>query len=497
MDSSVRNRQYTVFDRLRQGILAGTFARGVRLPATRSLATELGVARQTVVLAYERLAAEGYVQARTGSGTYVATDLPDTAPEPAATAPLPQTAAEALSVRGAALARVPSSATAGDPAIAVPGPDAAAATLLTAGVPAADLFPAAAWIRCTARALKTLDGELASYPPPQGLLELRLQVAKHLAATRGLIADPGCIIITSGTQQALHMAAQLLLDPGASAWVENPGYISGRGALLAAGISPVPVPSDQDGLDVAAGIRLAPEARMALVAPSHATPLGGALPVGRRLALLDWAAPASGPDGGSGGAWILEDDCDSEFRWEGHPLPPLATLDRAGRVIYCGTFSKTLAPALRLGFMVVPAPLVPAFVRLHALMDRGTSALMQAVLAQFMLEGRLAPHIRRMRTEYARRRAALLDAMARFAPALTPVPAPGGLHLVAMLPDGTDEAAMLHACRARGLGVAPLAAYYAGSPVPRAGLVMGFAGLPAAMAADVARRLNAALNSTP
>ncbi len=489
-----QNRQYAVYDRLRQSILAGTFARGARLPATRALAEELGAARQTVVLAYERLAAEGYVQARQGSGTYVAEDLPDTAPEPAAKpAPLPQTATEALSARGAAIACVPSSATAGD----APPPATPADTLLAAGVPAADLFPAAAWARCSGRALKRLDKELASYPPPQGLLALRTEIARHLAATRGLIADPNCIVITSGTQQALHMAAQLLLDPGASAWVENPGYIAGRGALLAAGIIPVPVPSDREGLDVAAGMRLAPDARMALVAPSHATPLGGALPIGRRLALLEWAARPGSPDEARNrGAWVLEDDCDSEFRWEGHPLPPLATLDRAGRVIYCGTFSKTLAPALRLGFMVVPAPLVPAFVRLHALVDRGTGALTQAVLAQFMAEGRLAPHIRRMRTEYARRRAALLDAMARFAPALSPMPAPGGLHLVAMLPDGADEAAMLRACRARGLAVAPLAAYYATAPKEaRAGLVMGFAGLPAAMAADAARRLNAALNS--
>jgi GntR family transcriptional regulator/MocR family aminotransferase len=337
--------------------------------------------------------------------------------------------------------------------------------------------------------LKRLDNELASYPPPQGLLELRLQIATHLAATRGLIADPGCIMVTSGTQQALHLAAQLLLDPGDTAWVESPGYIAGRGALLAAGIRPAPIPSDREGLDVAAGIRLAPNARMALVAPSHATPLGGALPVGRRLALLEWAGKAN--------AWILEDDCDSEFRWEGRPLPPLATLDRAGRVIYCGTFSKTLAPALRLGFMVVPAPLMPAFVRLHALTDRGTGALTQAVLAQFMQEGLLAPHIRRMRTEYARRRAALLDALGRFAPALVPVAAPGGLHLVAMLPDGADEAAMVLACRNRGLAVAPLAAYYAEPPrEPRAGgLVMGFAGLPTPVAADVARRLDSALRT--
>ena len=468
-----QTRQNSVFERLRQGILTGSLPAGGRLPTTRALATELGVARQTVVLAYERLAAEGYVRGRVGSGTYVAPDLPDAAPSPAAP---PQTAAAALSARGARLSLVPATASARD---------ADGSMLLAGGLPAPDLFPARAWARCTMRVLKPLTGELASYPPPQGLLVLREQIAAHLAATRGLVADPGCIVITAGTQQALRTAAELLLDPGDPAWVEEPGYIAGRGALIAAGAVLVSVRSDAEGLDVAEGIRLAPRARMALVAPSHATPLGGALPIGRRLALLDWA--------GRAGAWLLEDDCDSEFRWEGRPLPPLASLDKAGRVIYCGTFSKTLAPALRLGFAVVPSPLVAAFVRLRTLMDRGTDALNQATLAEFMRQGLLAPHIRRMRTEYARRRSALLAAMARHVTAVTPMPAPGGLHMVARLADGANnEAAAVRACRAVGLAVSPLRAYYSGTP-GMAGLVMGFAGTPTAMATDTAKRLEAVL----
>ena len=377
MLSPDQTRQHSVFERLRLGILTGSLPSGARLPPTRALASELSVARQTVVLAYERLAAEGYVRARTGSGTYVATDLPDAAPLPS---PPPFIAASVLSTRGAMLAAIPVSASPRGAEVGM---------LLAGGLPASDLFPAQAWGRCAVRVLKTLTGELASYPPAQGLLVLREQIAAHLAATRGLVADPACIIVTAGTQQALRTAAELLLDPGDAAWVEDPGYIAGRGALLSAGAHPVPVPSDAEGIDVAAGIRAAPAARLALVAPSHATPLGGALPIGRRLALLEWAGQAN--------AWVLEDDCDSEFRWEGKPLPPLATLDRTGRVIYCGTFSKTLAPALRLGFAVVPAPLVPAFVRLRTLMDRGTDALGQATLAEFMRQGLLAPHIRRTR----------------------------------------------------------------------------------------------------
>ncbi len=467
-----QTRQQAVFDRLREGILSGALSSGSRLPPTRALATELGVARQTVVLAYERLAAEGYVRGRTGSGTYVAGDLPDAAPIRAIPPPI---AAHALSQRGMQLAAVPVVAVARDPT---------AGLLLGGGLPAPDLFPAAAWARCASRVLKALPNEFATYPPPQGLHVLRGQIAAHLAATRGLVADPGCIVITAGTQQALRTAAELLLDPGNAAWVEDPGYIAGRGALLAAGAVPVPVPSDTDGLDVAAGIRLAPTARLALVAPSHATPLGGPLPIGRRLALLDWATRAD--------AWVLEDDCDSEFRWEGRPLPPLASLDQSGRVIYCGTFSKTLAPALRLGFAVVPAPLVPAFVRLRTLMDRGTDALGQAVLAEFMREGLLAPHIRRMRTEYGRRRAAVLAALQRHVPSVTPIPALGGLHMVARLADGTDEAAVVAACRARELAVAPLRAYYCGLP-RMTGLVLGFATTPVSLAPEAARRLAAAV----
>lgn len=467
-----QNRQQAVFDRLRQGILAGTLPAGARLPPTRALADELGVARQTVVLAYERLASEGYVRARTGSGTYVAPDLPDAAPTPAVP---PPTAASSLSKRGQRLAAVPISAAPRQNGLG---------TLLAGGIPAPDLFPKDAWSRCAARVLKSLPSELTGYPSAQGLPDLRIQIAAHLAATRGLLADPANIVVTAGTQQALRIAADLLLDPGDTAWVEDPGYIAGRGALLAAGATPVPVISDTEGLDVAAGIQRAPDARLALVAPSHATPLGGALPIARRLALLDWAARAN--------AWILEDDCDSEFRWTGHPLPPLATLDRAGRVIYCGTFSKTLAPALRLGFAVVPPPLIAAFVRAAALMNRGTDTLNQATLAEFMRQGLLAPHIRRMRTEYARRRDALLAALARHAPSIRPIDAPGGLHMVGRLPDGTDEAATVVACRARGLAVSPLAGYYAGPP-RMTGLIMGFAGTPAALAADTARRLEAAL----
>jgi GntR family transcriptional regulator/MocR family aminotransferase len=472
-----QSRQQAVFEQLRQAILAGTFVPGCRLPPTRAMAEECGVARQTVVLAYERLAAEGYVRARVGSGTFVATDLPDAAPR---AVPVPRSAAPALSRRGTALAAIPSHAA----EIGDLGPVAGGSQLLAPGIPAPELFPAAAWARAAARALRAAPPGLTGYPDPLGLPALRVEIAAHLAATRGVVAPAERIVVTAGTQQALRIAAELVLDPGDAAWVEDPGYIAGRGALRAAGAILCPVPSDTEGIDVVAGIALAPDARLALVAPSHATPLGGALPIGRRLALLDWAARA--------GAWLLEDDCDSEFRWEGKPLPPLASLDQAGRVIYCGTFSKTLAPALRLGFAVLPAPLIAAFARARTLGDRGPPVLTQASLAAFMQARLLAPHIRRMRTEYARRRTALLAALARHCPGVQPVAAPGGLHMVLFLPGGADDMEVARRARASGLAVLPLRAYYAGTP-RQPGLVIGFAVTPAALAADAARRLRAAL----
>ncbi|MDI3309144.1 MAG: PLP-dependent aminotransferase family protein [Acetobacteraceae bacterium] len=467
-------RQQAVFERLRSGILNGTLPPGIRLPPTRSLAEELGVARQTVVLAYERLAAEGYVRSRVGSGTYVAPDLPDARPSPAAP---PAGGSSRLSRRGTEIAATPVNAVAGLSRQA-PG-------LLTPGIPAPELFPARAWAQSAARVLRAARPFEGGYPDGQGLPALRAQIAQHLAATRGLLADAGQIVVTSGTQQAIRIAAELLLDPGDLAWVEEPGYIAGRGAVLAAGARIVPVPSGAEGMEVQEGIRRAPDARLVLTAPSHATPLGGALPVGQRLALLDWAAKAD--------AWVLEDDCDSEFRWAGKPLPPLATLDRAGRVIYCGTFSKTLAPGIRLGFAVMPTALTQAFIRARALMDRGPNTMLQEILAEFMRQGRLAPHIRRMRTEYARRRAAVLAALAAHCPSVRPVDAPGGLHLALHLPANADEAAVVRGARARSLTVAPLGSYYIKEPAPGPGLVIGFANTPVALAADAARRLNAAL----
>lgn len=476
MDQPIdRTRQSAVFRHVQQAVLSGAFSPGVRLPPTRTMAAELGVSRQTVVFAYERLIGEGYLTTRSGVGTFVSTDLPDPLPTPLSPSPTnPAPAAPGLSRRGQRLADLASSA----------GQDRST-LLLTPGIPAPELFPTAHWATCLAAAARA---DIPSgYPDPQGLPELRAQVALHLAATRGLAVNPAHIVITAGIQQAIRLAAELLLDPGDQVWVEDPGYIAGRAALLSAGATLVPVPSNEAGLDVAAGHAAAPHARMALVAPSHAPPHGGALPVAQRLALLEWARAAD--------ARIVEDDCDSEFRWHGKPLPPLATLDRSERTIYCGTFSKTLAPGLRAGFAVFPPALARAAIRARTAMDRGPGTPVQAALAEFMRRGLLAPHIRRARTVYAARRQAILDALATYCPAARPIPAPGGLHLTLALPDTADERAVVAAARAFGLGVAPLAAYHVG-PEHSPGLVIGFASTPQALAAGCAQRLARALHET-
>ena len=307
--------------------------------------------------------------------------------------------------------------------------------LLAGGLPAPDCSPPQAWLRCTARVLRRMPPELAGYPPPQGLAELRQQIAAHLAATRGLLADPACIVVTGGTQQALRLAADLLLDPGDAVWVEDPGYIAGRGALIAAGAVPVAVPSDTEGLDVAAGVRLAPDARLALVAPSHSTPLGGRaadrpaagaarlggagqrLGAGRRLRLR---IPLGGPAAAAAG--------DARSHRAGDLLRHLQQDARPGDPAGFRRGAGAAGPGLR--------------PRSHPDRSRQLDALSQAVLTEFMRQGLLAPHIRRMRTEYARRRAALLAALQRHAPPSRRSPAPGGLHMVARLPDGADEAAV-------------------------------------------------------
>jgi GntR family transcriptional regulator/MocR family aminotransferase len=471
-----------VYDGLRGAIVEGRLASGARLPSTRELAAALGVARNTVTAAFEQLRAEGYVAGRGGGGTRVREVLPDRLLQPrrprarsvAPPAPPPPSARDGgaasagLSRRGAAVAE----AARLFPAHAVE------AEAFLIGTPALDEFPAKLWARLAAhrwrRPPSLGSGDAAGYAP------LRRAVAAYVAAARGVRCGWEQVVIVSGAQHGLHLAARMLLDDGDEAWMEDPGYPGARATLQAAGAHIVPVPVDGEGMRVDEGRRRAPRARLAYATPSHQFPLGGAMSPRRRLALLAWAREA--------GAWVVEDDYDSEFRYAGRPLPSLQGLDVHGRVLYLGSFSKTLFPALRLGYLVLPEALVDPFAGARALGDRHPPTVTQAVLADFLEEGHFQRHLRRMRTLYAARQETLVEAARGALGGLVDVPAAGaGMHLVAWLPPGADEAGTAARAEARGVrteGLGPCSI----EPAARGALLLGYAAVrPPAIRLGVTR----------
>jgi GntR family transcriptional regulator/MocR family aminotransferase len=463
-----------IYDGLRAAILRGQLRPGTRLPASRTLAVDLGVSRATIVTAIEQLAAEGYLSGRHGSGTFVAPAIPDQAfraPRPRPTVP-PRRPARGLSRRGERLAQ-PRAVPCRPP---TPSP-------FRPGTPALDVFPWDEWDRLARRRWRSRDRELLAYGEPAGYGPLREAVAAHVGVVRGVRCTADQVLIVSGLQQALGLVAQVLLDPGEAAWMEDPGYIHGQASLLAAGVVPRAIPVDADGLDPEAGTAICPNARLCYVTPSHQYPTGVTLTLARRLALLSWARSAD--------AWVVEDDYDSEFRFEGRPLASLAGLDPDGRVLYLGTFSKSLFPSLRLAYLIVPRDLAGPFARARDTLDQYTSTWLQAVTADFLMEGCFARHLRRMRTLYAERQAALVRAIRRaFGGEVEVSPTPAGLHLLGWLPDGVDDRAVTRRARAAGLEVPPLSAYRMGRP-GRGGLVMGFAAYPPRAIRDGVRQLAA------
>ncbi|MBB6097201.1 GntR family transcriptional regulator/MocR family aminotransferase [Deinobacterium chartae] len=451
-------------------ILSGHLSPGTRLPSTRQLAREWGVSRNTVVNAFEQLTAEGYLEGRVGDGSYVSRELPEGLM--GAELRVRQDQGERrLSRRGAALAATP---------VSLPKPVGSLFSFRP-GLPALDAFPFDVWARLEARRWRRPPRELLGYGDPLGWRPLREALRTYLHAARGVRCEPEQIVITAGSQQGLDLVARVLLDPGDPVWVEDPGYLGARAALLAAGARPVPVPVDAQGLRVSDGAARCPDARLAMVTPSHQFPLGATLSVARRLELLEWARHA--------GAWILEDDYDSEYRYRGRAVAALQGLDSGGRVLYLGTFSKVLLPGLRLGYLVVPPDLVEAFERARALQDRHPPGVVQAVTADFLNEGHFERHLRRTRELYAERQAALLAACQRHLPDRLRISATdAGMHLVGYLED--DLAATERAARA-GVAVTPLSAYSletAGS-----GLLLGYTALTPEQIEAGVRRLAAAL----
>ena len=453
--------QTQLYRALREAILHGRLRPGLRLPATRLLARDLRIARNTVVAVFEQLVAEGYLAARVGAGTVVAPLRPEAllhAPPP----PRRSASGDApgLSRRGAALAAVRR----GSPETG----GKVAPRAFQVGLPAVDQFPIELWARLLARRVRTPTRSALGYDYAAGLPALCEAIAQYLGAARGVVCRPEQVIVVAGAQAGLDLACRLLLDPGDAAWLEEPGYLGARGALLAASATLVPVPVDDEGLDVAAGAQAAPHARLVYTSPSHQHPIGVTMSLARRLALLEWAAHT--------GAWVLEDDYDSEYRYGGRPLAAMQGIDETGRVIYVGTFSKTMFPALRVGYLVVPPPLVEPFS--VAMRHTGHSApvAVQAALADFIGEGHFAAHVRRMRVLYASRQMRLLRAARRHG--LVDVrPAEAGMHLVAELPSDADDVAIAARAVAAGVVVRPISTQYLGRPSRRA-LLLGYAGVP-------------------
>jgi GntR family transcriptional regulator/MocR family aminotransferase len=469
-----------LYNALRGAILAGQLKAGARLPATRALANALAISRNTVMNAYAQLLAEGYIEGEVGSGTYVARTLPDELLQARAHTTegqqLPRVG-QALSRRGARLAsnQVPMSGFSTEFIAFRPG------------LPALDAFPYELWARLVARRWRRPQRSLLGYGDPTGYGPLRQAIAAYLGEARAVRCQAQQVIVVAGSQQALDLTARMLLDEGDAAWIEDPGYLGARGALLGAGAQLIPVPVDDEGLDVASGAVASQNARLIYVTPSHQYPYGVTMSLRRRLALLEWASQAS--------AWVLEDDYDSEYRYAGRPLAALQGLDGEGRVIYLGTFSKVLFPALRLGYMIVPPDLVDAFATARALVDRHSPAVDQAALADFINAGHFARHIRRMRALYAERQALLVDAARHELSGLLEVhSAEAGMHLVGWLPAGVDDVEASRRAAAYGVGAPPLSMYSL-RPLRRGGLLLGYTAVGDREIRDGVQRLAKALHT--
>lgn len=450
-----------LYHAIKQAILAAKLAPGMQLPPTRELSALSGVSRQTVLNAYELLMAEGFLSSTVGKGTFISAGLPLTpSTSQAQQAPLPLL--RPLSSRGRRFTGVETRLNAHH----------SRPSAFRLGLPATDVFPFDVWARLAARRWRRPAYQLG-YDDPAGYLPLRRALAAYVGASRGVHCAPEQIIITSGSQQALFLTATLLLAPGDAAWVEEPGYRGVAAALHALEAKTCPVPVDAEGLCVSAGAANCPDAKLIYTTPSHQFPLGVTMSLRRRLELLDWAA--------ANRCWIVEDDYDSEYRYTGPPLASLQSLDKAGSVIYIGTLSKVLFPALRLGYLVLPPALAGAFAQGKGVIDRHTPTMPQMVLADFISEGHFSRHIKRTREVHAERRAALLDALnGHLAQELEVGAADAGLHVTVYMRGERDDRAVVQAALDKGIEVRALSEFHHLTQEPgdqrrASGLLLGFA----------------------
>jgi GntR family transcriptional regulator/MocR family aminotransferase len=448
-----------ICEHMRAAIRAGQLRPGDHVPSARDLAAQFGTARGTVEAAYAILTGEGYLISRGAAGTVVSTELDSRAVARAASRQRPKSRAE-------------------PPARRELRP-------LQMGLPALDAFPRKIWSRLVARHARAIAPTDMAYPEPSGYPPLREAIAGYLATSRGVRCTAGQILITNGYQDALNLAANVLLRPGDKVWLEDPGYPPAAEALKAAGAALVPVRVDAEGVRISDGIARARRARLAVVTPSQQSPLGVALSLPRRLGLLSWASGA--------GAWIIEDDYDSEFRYVGRPLPALKSLDQDERVLYAGSFSKVLYPGLRLGYLVLPESLIDVFTRSIRLRSMGHATLEQRVVGDFMAAGHFARHLKRMRALYGARRRTLAESLSQaLGDRITVELKPGGMHLIARVGRGLHDVELAKLAQACGFAVDALSrramAHECGQ-----GLLLGFTNVAEPDAREVCERLRRAI----
>lgn len=451
-----------IYEKMRQAILSGELPAKSRVPASRTLAVQLGVSRMTVVNAYEQLFAEGYLEGKIGAGTFVAEDLP----EELLQAPKIRTVKAAafsrqlnLSGQGRQMERG-----LGD---LVREHSANKFVPFQNGLTAIDSFPFDTWARIASRWYRhtspttLIKGDLAGFYP------LREAIAAHLKSSRGVNCKPEQVIITAGAQQSLSLISAVFLEPNDEVWIEDPGYTSARSLFALSRTKLIPVPVDEDGLSIKAAFGQSKNPKLIYVTPSHQYPLGVTMSVTRRLSLIETARAT--------GAWIIEDDYDSEYRYSGHPLASLQGLDQNGRVLYVGTFSKTIFPSLKLGCMVVPPDLVDVFTAARMLSGAHSPLIEQAILSEFIAEGHFARHVRRMRTLYEERQKILIDEVKRNLEGLLEMKADdAGMHLVGWLPDNFDDREASQKAVAENISLMPISDHCI-NEYPRKGLVFGYA----------------------
>ncbi|MFD1881312.1 PLP-dependent aminotransferase family protein [Paracoccus pacificus] len=446
-------------DQLRAVILSGALPEGSKLPSSRTLAAELGVSRPTVTEALDRLAAEGFLETRAGAGTFVTSALPRHLPQgaPRQAASTPVGAAANVSGFGGRLGTLDADIDVHDSRPFLPNS------------PAYDHFPFAVWQQCVNRQTQMSYRGQMGYSEPQGHLPLRQSIADYLALHRGDVCTPEQIVITPGAHAAFMLAAQVLTEPEDAILFEDPGPFIARNLFRSLGRRLLDVPVDAEGMDFDAALLAHPDPRMAFVMPSRNHPLGRTLSPARRQKLLDWAEATGG--------WIIEDDYDSEFRYQGRPLPSMHSIDRAGRVIYVGTFSKALFPALRIGYLVLPPDLVGLFRNAVALMFRCAPLPAQMALAEFIAEGHFATHLRHMRQLYAERRDQFMAAAEQAGAGLFQADRPdSGMNAVVWLPQGLGDRVIAERAAAAGVHGYALSDYCVARP-ERPGLLLGFAGV--------------------